>query len=405
MIKLFRRGSVSKIFFPYVYHGSIAHKYYINMGYTIKPQGIKKRFSTIFSTGIRENYDSELETAYLRLLDQLILYDTIMIPVEDVVYLVGTIGMDFTLRLINENCIKPYDALSNKIGTYYGPENSLMIFNEFQSELDDLITARVDKNIKVNERLMHFEPSWRDVICEIFKKAYFINDIKYLFKQTRRDLNDEIVKDEIKSILELSPSINSINLKDEQIKANRLLHYHYYRRISELLHCDYMYVPVELEELYNHYIEKTYSSKDDLDNIFSQITKLENIPDIPELLANKTLSIGDILDIRNSKEAKKFRTWIDKINKSEIDKSTPEIYAKLYHEACMSNNKFKKQYNSKTGAAIRTLGLLSISSLNPAAGIGITIVDYLVSNGLNNYNPSTFTREKLREVIRKKQTK
>ena len=393
---------MSKIFFPYIYHGSIAHKYYINMGYRVGHNGPPQKFSTIFSTGIRELYDGEFESAYMRLLDQLLLYETCMIPVEDVIYLIGTLGYEDTMKIIESSGVKLYDALSNRIGMYYGPNNTISVFSEKQPENPQSISRRIDGVLAPLKQKFSFDEKWRDNVIKLFRDAYFINDVNHLFKLTEKDFFKDFGNEKVKQILEVSPTVTSVNLSEQQIKVNRLLHFHYYKRISELLKCDYMFVPVELEGLYDFYAAEVSSSKDNLDSIFSQIIKLERIPDIPKLLDEGILNVDDILEIRKSKEAVKFRQWIDRLSKTNVTEEDPEVYAKLYHEACLSNSKFKKTYNSKSGSALRSIGLLSVGTINPVIGAGVTIIDYLISNGLNNYNPSNFTRDKLREKIQHK---
>lgn len=392
---------MSRIFFPYIYHGSIAHQYYIAFNYKMGMTGPSKKFSTIFSTGIRESYDKEFEMAYIHLLDQLLLYDKCLIPVEDVIYLIGSIGFENTMKIISSDGVEIYDALSNRIGMYFGPLDQIMMFSDRNPESSDKVSARIDSMVKPLRAKMYFKEEWRDELVKIFKNAYFINDIFRLYKDTEAETVFEYAKKEVKDVLRITPSVKSKNLVEDQVKVNRLLHFQYYKRISDLLKCDYMFIPVELEGLYEYYADSTNSSKDELGKIFNQITKLEEIPDIPKLINDEILTIDDILEIRKSRASKKFRKWIHKLNKS-TNKNNPELYAQLYHEACMSNNKFKTAYNSKETSALRTLGLLSVSSVNPALGIGITIFDYLVSNNLNNFNPADYTREKLRKKIYKK---
>jgi len=393
---------MSKIFFPYIYHGSIAHKYYIRFDFRMSLTEPPKKFSTIFSTGIREEYDKEFEMAYIHLLDQLLLYDVCMIPVEDVVYLMGTIGYEYTMKIVNSGGVHLYDALSNRIGMYFGPFNQPMMFAGKSPENEQKLYARLESMIKPLRYKLYIKEEWKPSIIELFKSAYFINDIFGLFKDTESETLYEYGKDDVKKILNLSPKVESKNVEEQQVKANRLLHFQYYKRISELLKCNYMYIPVELESLYEYYADSTVANKDNLKDIFAQITKLERIPDIPKLIDEGILTIDDILDIRKSKASKNFRKWIDKLNQAAGSKHSSELYAQLYHEACMSNNKFKTAYNSKEGSAVRTIGLLAISSVNPALGIGVTVFDYLVSNGLNDFNPSDYTREKLKKIINTK---
>jgi hypothetical protein len=393
---------MSKIFFPYIYHGSIAHNYYINLGYRLGRNEPIQNFSTIFSTGIRDLYDKEFDKAYMNLLDQLLIYETCMIPVEDALYLIVKLGYEDAMKIIQSNGIKLYDALSNRIGIYYGPNNIISIFSETQPEDSKSISKRIDDALHAFNESKTFSEDLKDSIIKLFQDAYFINDIKHLFKLTEKDFSKDLEKEKIKQILEFSSKETSFNLSEQQMKLNRLLHFHYYKRISEMLKCQYMYVPLELEGLYNFYASEVSFYKNNLESIFSKIIKLERIPDIPKLLSDGILSIDDLLEIRDSKEAKKFRKWIDKLSKENIAEEDSEIFTKLYHEACLSNNKFKKTYNSKSGSALRTIGLLSIGVINQAIATGITFIDYMIDNNLNNYNPSNFTRDKLLKRIQQK---
>jgi len=395
-------GFLSKIFFPYIYHGSIAHKYYVNMGYRLSNDPAPKRFSAIFSTGIRELYDIEYETAYIHLLDQIMLYDVSYIPIEDIIYLIGILGFDDTIKIVDSGAIHLYDALSNRIGLLFGPVQNIMMFSDKSPESDRSILARIDKMLLPMKKKMSIKDEWKPIIAELFKKAYFINDIQGLFLETENETLKDLNNKEIRTVIEASPAVTSNNLLEEQLKLNRLLHFHYYRRISKLLECDYMFVPVELEGLYNYYSNLDLSGKDQLGLIFSKITKLERIPDIPQLIKENILTIDDILEIRKSKAAQNFRKWIDALNKTQGTINDPDVYTSLYHEACMSNNKFKEAYNSKKGTTLRTISLLALGAASSGLGIGLTLFDYLVSVGLDDFNPATYTREKLRKHINSK---
>jgi len=393
---------LSKIFFPYIYHGSIAHKYYLRFQYRTPQKSEPQVFSTIFSTGIRELFKDEFENAYIHLLDQMLLYDVCNIPVEDVIYLIGTLGYELTMKLVQSPGIQLFDSLSNRIGLLYGPLNEWMMFNEKSPETEASISIRIDKIYEPIKNKFEFRSEWKTPLIQLFKKAYFINDLNTLFKDTELQTIQDMHKPDVKQVLEMSPAVTSNNVSEQQYKANRLLHYHYHRRIASLLKCDYLYVPVELEGVYDYYSHLNTSKKDKLGAIFEKITKLERIPDIPSLIKNGVLTVDDILQIRESSSAKKFRKWIDALNKSQAEDIDLDEYTSLYHEACMTNNRFKTAYNSKAGSAVRTIGLVAIGAASSGLGLGLTFVDYLVSAGLDDYNPASYTRENLKSFIYKK---
>ncbi|MCK9331532.1 MAG: hypothetical protein M0Q94_16830 [Candidatus Cloacimonetes bacterium] len=393
---------MSKIFYPYIYHGSIAHKYYLYFQYKTPQMAEKKMFSALFSTGIRELFPDEYENAYIRLLDQMLLYDVCSIPVEDVIYLIGTLGFQTTMKLVQSPGIQLFDALSNRIGTFYGPLNQLMMFNENIDENERLISKRIDKIYEPIKNKFELKFEWKNELIKLFKKAYFIDDTKTLFEETKLQTIEEINKFDVRNVLYMSPVVTTDNIYEEQYKANRLLHYHYYRRIASLLLCDYIYVPVELEGLYNYYSHLNTSEKDKLGVIFEKIIKLERLPDLPSLIKKGILTVDDILQIRESSSSVKFRRWIDALNRNQANDVELDEYISLYHDACMTNNKFKTAYVGKVGSAVRTIGLTIISAANSGLGLGLTFVDYLISIGLDNYNPASFTRGHLKSFINKK---
>jgi len=392
---------MSKIFYPYVYQGSIAHKYYVYINYTLPPVTEKKMFSALFSTGIRELFPDEFENAYVRLLDQMLLYDVCCIPVDDVLYLIGTLGYDATIKLIHSPGIQLFDALSNRIGSFYGPLNSWMMFNDITAEGVELISERIDKMYEPFRKHFVLKPEWKKELIKLFKKAYLINDLNQIYADTIAQTYEELRKLDVRKVLDFAPKVNDDNVYNEQYKANRLLHYHYNRRIASLLKCDYLYVPVELEPLYDYYAYFNDSRKDKLGDIFDKIIKLERLPDIPSLIRTGVLTVDDILQIRKTPSAVKFRTWLDSLNKNQVS-ADPDLYASLYHEACMTNNKFKTAYNSKMGSAVRTIGFALIGAANTGLGLGLTFVDYLISIGFDDYNPASYTRGELKALIKSK---
>lgn len=390
---------MSKIFLPYIYHGSVAHKYYISFDYKLNNSKSKKKFSTIFSTGTREDHEGEFQTSYIYLLDKLLIYDIMYLPVEDLVYLVGSLGFDDTIKIINSGAIKFYDALSNRIGMFFDPFGQPILFNDVKPLNDVNWKDRLDSIIKPLRYKLYIKEEWKSELTKIIRNSYFINDLDTLFNDTRSEVLFEYGKPDIKELLKLSPKVISKNTDEDQVKTNRLLHFHYYRRVSKLLNCDYMFVPVELEGLYNHYLDNVYSRKEALGNIFQSIIEFEDIPDIPKLYDEDLLNVDDILSIRNTRASRKFRKWISKVSKNQDLSADVNRLIKYYHNACMTNNKFMNIYNSQKGAAMRTIGLLSLGTANAGLGAGVTAIDYLISNNLNNYKPSDFTRDKLRKKI------
>lgn len=389
---------MSKILLPYVFHSTIDNTYYIHTEPKLGKDGKKSFESLVFNTGIRQLYDEEYSKAYLFLVDMLLLYDVCCMPADDLVYLFSVVGKENSEKIIKSGAIEIYDSFSSKIAVYsfQGKYTTFIESIKDREKIKDRI-ERLVKNLPENN---NYEKWYTKSIARYYESSFYINDFNDLvYGASIKSLND-IEKPKVIKIIENSRSEETDKVDYNQIKLNRLLHFHYYVNLTKHLGCDYLLVPEELNELYDYYnVSEIF--KDDLNHVFDNIRFLEDIPDIPKLIEEGTITIEDVLEIRKSKESQQFRKWINGIYKDNPDISDDEV-KKVYFQACMNVSAFRKAYESKNGIALRTLGAISTSAISPAIGLAWTISDASISSLINGFNPSKYSRDVLLRKIEKK---
>jgi hypothetical protein len=386
---------MSKILLPYVFHSTIDNKYYIHTTPKLGKDGKKTFDSLVFNTGIRQLYEEEYNKAYLFLLDMLLLYDVCYIPADDLVYLFSVIGKDNSEKIINSGAIETYDSFSSKIAVYsfQGKYTTFIESIKDKEKIKDRI-ERLAKNLPKNS---NYKEWYTKSITRYYEKSFYLNNFNDLIYSASMKSLADIEKPNVIKIIENSRSEETDKVDYNQIKLNRLLHFHYYVNLTKHIGCDYLFVPKELNELFDYYnVEEIF--KDDLNHVFDNIRFLEDIPDIPKLIEEGTISIDDVLEIRKSKESHQFRKWINKVYKDKPDISDDEI-KKVYFQACMNVSSFRKAYESKKGITLRTIGAISASAISPAIGLAWTISDASISSLINGFNPSKYSRDVLLKTI------
>jgi len=390
---------MSTIFIPYVYHNNIDNKFY--MVKTTKPLGSPNNTvvtSSVFNTGVKLSRSVDFEDAYLFIIEMLMLYDTCYISLDDLVYLFAVLGKEETELLIRSTAIKVYNSQSTKLGLHKFADKYRVSVESVEitpANIKQRITQMVSSYPKTNI----FKEWYIKSILRTLGDTFYINDLKSILDDTAKTSLDELLNSETINIIAQSKDEETSMVDYKQIKLNRLLHFHFYLNLTKHIGCNHIYIPEELNGLYDYYdIENI--NKNNLEKVFQNVKSLEQIPDIAQLVKIGELSISDIIDIRSTKEAKKFRDWISAIE-LKAENLTPDEIKAIYHDACMKNTKFSRLYTSKAGNIIKTSISLITGSL-PGVSTAISLMDLLISLGLDKFNPSQFTRDQLLELIKKK---
>ena len=390
---------MTKIFIPYVYHNNIDEKYYkVRTSSPLGNTNNEVEASSVFNTGVKLSKNTDFSKAYLFLIEMLMLYDTCYISQDDLVYLYAVIGKDNTELLLKSNAIKIYNSQFLKLALHKF-DGRFNIFTDYR----DLNIANLKRKIYSllssypKENL--FKEWYIKSVLRNYEESFFINDMISILDDSAKKSLEDLFNSEIIDIIDNSKSEVTSMVDYKQMKLNRLLHLHHYINLSKHIGCDFLYVPDELNGLFDYFDTKDVF-KNTLEFIFNNIKVLEQIPDIAHLVEDDILSIEDIVEIRSTKEAKKFREWMHAIN-VKASKFTDDEVKSFYHKACMNNSKFSKFYNSKKGNIIRT-SLSMVTSNIPGVSLAVGLTDLLISLGLDNYNPSQFTNDEILEKIKSK---
>lgn len=164
-------------------------------------------------------------------------------------------------------------------------------------------------------------------------------------------------------------------------------------------------------------------TKDSFDKIFNalqvsknnaEILKIENIPDLKNIYKLKKYKLSDAFSIRDSKDAKKYREWINE----KTDELGDLNFTKAYIDDISRDSGF---FSTHKGKLLKTISLFTLSSyigvqleslpgiiaglgagkiFNKASDLGIDLIDeYILDGLLKGWNPRFFIDE-LRQQIK-----
>lgn len=390
---------MANIFIPYVYHNNIDNKFY--MVKTSKPLGSPNNHiitSSVYNTGVKLSKSSEFLSAYMFLIEMIMLYDTCYISQDDLVYLYAVLGKDDSESLLKSTAISVYNTQSTKLGLHkFGDKYKVSVESveitqaNFKQKITSMVTSYPSNN--------KFKEWYTKSILRTLSEAFYVNDLNNILDNVSKTSLEELLNSNTMNVIEQSKDEETTMVDYQQIKLNRLLHFHYYLNLTRHIGCDHIFIPEELSGLFDYY-DIQGINRNSLENVFQNVKSLEQIPDIAQLVKNGDLTIADIIEIRNTKEAKKFREWISAIG-LKTDNLTADEIKSYYHESCMKNTKFSRLYNSKKGNIIKTSISLITGNL-PGVSTAISLVDLFISLGLDNFNPAQFTRDQLLELIKRK---
>lgn len=392
--------NVSKILVPFVYHENIDHQFYLAKEYRIKKPGQKSFDSSMFRTGIIRKDNIDFSNSYLMLIDLIMLYDEVYISVDDLIYLYSVLGKEDTEKLVNSNAIKLYDSFSVKLALYPFKEK-YEIFANFSPLNKTQFSKRIKEIVKLYPNTNKFEEWYTKSIIRLCESSFYVNEFDKILSSSAQQSLTDIKKDKVVNIIKNTSSISQEGNDEEQIKMNRLLHFHYYVNLTKHIQCEYLYLIEELIDLFDYY-EVVDLLKERMTDLFDTIVKfdsVESLPDITSLVKEGKLSINDVVEIRNSSEAKKFRNWLSGVYESDVKISSADI-TKTFYKACLSSSTFEKIYKSKEAMIFKSLGAIVASIANPGLAIALTTLDVAISLIPGEYHPNRYT-EKYKKILKK----
>ncbi|MBW1783242.1 MAG: hypothetical protein JRL30_21185, partial [Deltaproteobacteria bacterium] len=291
-----------------------------------------------------ENFLKRAKPLFKKLIDNLILYDEIVIPTQDFMVLssfIGILGEKETITLIESGYLKflrLQDLIAYQVGggifpmAIQKPDGSQLPFcGQIGNAIDWALTSRKglenkkmlydltltsSENVPIRELIDDIKES---TYQDIFKAAGLRNH--FLFKETDLvkigknkkskvriygGLDSEWKGDEIDIIL----AIASTNLEF---------------KISQVFNCDDYSTTNPIRPILNAKLEQYFGS---IKNDFTEFREISEVPDISEGILNKTNSLFALLKLVDSKNGKDFRKWFHSNCKSDPI-STGREYCKL----------------------------------------------------------------------------
>jgi hypothetical protein len=262
-------------------------------------------------------------------------------------------------------------------------------------------SKRIKEIVKFYPKTNRFEEWYTKAIIRQCESSFYVNEFDKIISSSAQVSLNDVRNDKVVEIIKNTSSVKTGSDEEEQLKMNRLLHFHYYVNLTKHINCEYLYLADELIDLFDYYeVEELFKEK--ITKLFDTIIKfnsVDELPDITSLVKQGKLSIADIIQIRKSKNAKKFREWLSSVYEDN-NKITSEEISKVFHDACMSSSTFEKIFKSKEAMVVKSLGAIVGGIINPGLGIGITTLDMAISLIPGDYHPNRYT-EKYKKIIKK----
>ncbi len=321
-----------------------------------------------------------------RLVEQMLYYDRIyvdLIDLPDLLNVLEYLDKDFLTEVAQKGYISFVNGYDTTIGvarkklfgvlsygnSEYGKVNNL-------DELKEFVFYRYKFNSDIDNVLKHIF----DNSIEYDKKDY-VDVVK--------TLDNDIKNASVRQSLGIK-SVDGTRILSADIPTiNAMGHIHKSMKTIDDLGIGTLYTDDVLLDIYEarfqaHYSNEAYK--------FNQLLKTYNLPDIELLLFFQKMNVGDVLELKKSKDfTKLYETVIE---------GTEDDRAILNELMRATNNRIKK-----TDYIFKFFNLLTSTVaglVNPFAGIGVALGGEVISIFKDGRDHPTLVLEKVSELIRSK---
>jgi len=359
---------MTSIFVPYISQKHIDHKYFL---YGKLPNG-EEKYRTM-SCGIYPLDDCNKALDYSMIFELVMLYDKIILTKEDFLYLTTRIDNGFLRELLSANIINLVDTNSYKFGF---------------SIKDDEIAFMTDKGttrVGFSGELSKLSGSTKRQIerCTV----NFDNDTDFIDRVVRES-NSDLNQPMIKEYINLADMTKQNDIFDHNYRANQVFYMNYFYAMQARLNSEFIFQDNVIYELLK---KKTasYIRQDDisLEDGFREILRLNDVIRVDRLVAEAKLSLGQLLELRESKDGKRFREWITGVISVE-DTDKFEVI-KAYHNACLEKGKIESTLDSPYYKTINTATSIGLGFI-PIVGGAYTVFDNFKDYILKDWKPNCF---------------
>jgi hypothetical protein len=347
---------------------------------------------------------------FKRLIENLILYDSIVIPTQDflsITVLVGVLGEDEVIELLKAKSIQflrskgalAYIGNGGGVQSYLigGPNQPLEAFCAPMDEAIDWALNGLNPKPKsralpnlIAESTTEFEISKvaKDVKHETYMDILKSPELRSYFAIRNTDMdrlegiNPNQVRvfggrdgnwsgDEIDTVM----AITSANIE---------------LRMMEMTSADDTITENPIRVLLNAKATRTLERSSN--ESFTEFKEIAGLPDIGEVVLQKQISLSKIVELSKSKDANKFREWFH-VNCRKDTITTAKEYSNL-----LKHVPLVQKFPARTLRFILT-NLAGFT--HPAAGVGASVVDSFFIDGLLRGNSPKFFIEKLEKTVKR----
>jgi len=343
---------------------------------------------------------------FKRLIENVLLYDNIVIPTQDFLtlsVLIGVLGEDEVVELLTSKSISflrakgalAYLGNGGGVQSYLiggGPNQPL---DPFCAPMDEAISWAINglsnkpKNKKlpqlVAEATTEFQLSEvaQNIKYETYEDILKSNVLTSQFAIRNRDLD---------RLVGIRPNqVRIFGGRDSTLKGDEidivmaLTNTNLELRMMEMTQCDDAITDNPIRFLLEAKAARTLRKSSD--QSFTELKEIAGLPDIGEAVLQKKISIGKTLEIAKSDNGQKFREWFH-ANCRNDTVSTAREYSNL-----LKTVPVVQKFPSRIIRFVITT-LVGFATLNPGAGVGAGLVDsFFVEKLLKGSSPKFFMED------------
>ncbi|WKC35501.1 SEC-C domain-containing protein [Ectopseudomonas chengduensis] len=350
---------------------------HVAKSYTAKTDDQKSEIKFLLGYEHESTAQATLKSSLTKLFSSLLVHEKIYISSSDLGLISSAIGINDTLALMREN-------IFSVIGSAQSPCISIG---------ED--TLRVSWITPVKDIYAHTEAilkqvpttSAKDIKQALYLMEYNLSPIsdEEIIKKTRKELEYDLSNSTLRSELRITTeSIDNVHPKNVAVIS----------RLTNLLNGLLTQEALGISDIsldgYSHtYLNRKISISQTLPNAstsaFERILEVKAIPDILNLYLHKTISIEDIISLRNSISGKIFRKWYE-----STDYNQEEIIKTLV----------KQKKEKGISKFIRFLYPNIAGIVNPILGPIASAADsFIIEKLLSGWSPSLFLDDTLKKTL------
>ena len=313
--------------------------------------------------------DVSTENVKGKILQSLLLYDSLYIHAWDLPVLIHFFEGKGNAELITEKgLLRLLNCEDKFMGCKKYSELSTLAGGQF---IRDVFSCEDD----INNMLQSFKGNYNDYAL-ISKHLYHTSlkiDTNDMFELLEREIINDLSNEEFRiNNCIVTKKANQIYPQDVPY-INSLLETHKRIVISQKANLNNIFTEDVLVKFLKDKIICSNEYKElrfDINKEFSNLTKCIAIPDIVEAVNENILSVKDILEIREKKNCREFREWLNnKVYYSLSDKENLSV-VKAYIDALEKKDLIDKM-------PIKIIRFVSTSSIGLVPGIGGIIASFL----------------------------